>query len=72
MPQDPDTALNPVFTIGDQIVETMLAHKVARRRDVHERMLDLLMARDDTIFVTGSQMADWFRDQDPDGKRMVE
>ena len=44
VPQDPDTALNPVFTIGDQIVETMLAHKVARRRNVHERMLDLLDA----------------------------
>ena len=44
VPQDPDTALNPVFTIGDQIVETMLAHKVSRRRNVHERMLDLLDA----------------------------
>ncbi len=44
VPQDPDTALNPVFTIGDQIVETMLAHKVATRRDVHARMLDLLDA----------------------------
>jgi peptide/nickel transport system ATP-binding protein len=44
VPQDPDTALNPVFTIGDQIVETMLAHKVATRRDVHARMLELLDA----------------------------
>ena len=44
VPQDPDTALDPVFTIGDQIVETMLAHKVATRRDVHARMLELLDA----------------------------
>ena len=36
------------------------------------RTLDMLMARDDTIFVTGNRIADWFRDQDPDGKRMVE
>ena len=25
-----------------------------------EKMLDLLMQRDDTVFMTGSQIADWF------------
>lgn len=28
------------------------------------QMLDLLMARDDTVFMTGSQIADWFTDAD--------
>lgn len=30
-----------------------------------EKMLDLLMARDDTAFMTGSQIADWYAAQDP-------
>lgn len=33
---------------------------VAHRADVLARCLDRLLARDDTIFVTGSQIADWF------------
>lgn len=45
---------------------------VPYRLDMFARTLDMLMARDDTIFVTGNQIADWFSDQDPDGKRMVE
>ena len=47
VPQDPATALNPVFTVGDQIMETLLAHAVATPRDVHRRMLDLL----DTVHI---------------------
>lgn len=30
-----------------------------------EKMLDLLMARDDTVFMTGSQIADWYSANDP-------
>ena len=33
---------------------------VAHRADVLAQCLDLLVARNDTIFVTGSQIADWF------------
>ncbi len=44
MLQDPGTALNPVFTIGDQIIETLLAHGVAPRHGAHGRMLELLDA----------------------------
>ena len=40
--QDPGTALNPVFTIGDQIIETLLAHGVAKRPAARARMLELL------------------------------
>ena len=31
--QEPMTALNPVFTIGDQIAETLLVHGRATRRE---------------------------------------
>jgi peptidoglycan/xylan/chitin deacetylase (PgdA/CDA1 family) len=37
---------------------------VAHRADVLSRCLDLLIERDDTIFVTGSQIADWFVEAD--------
>ena len=30
--QEPMTALNPVFTVGDQIVETLLVHRQVERR----------------------------------------
>ena len=45
---------------------------VPYRLDMFARTLDMLLERDDTIFVTGGRMADWFRDQDPEGKRLVE
>jgi allantoinase len=34
-----------------------------------ERTIDMLMARDDTIFVTGGQIADWYRAQQPEPAR---
>lgn len=42
--QDPGVALNPVFTVGDQIIETLLAHGVVPRPEARARMLDLLDA----------------------------
>ena len=42
--QDPGAALNPVFTVGDQIVETLLAHGLVPRHDARARMLELLDA----------------------------
>ena len=38
------TALNPVFTIGSQIEETLLVHGRATRRDARARALELLEA----------------------------
>ena len=35
------------------------------------RILDMLVARDDAIFMTGGQIADWFKDQDPEGLKAV-
>lgn len=40
--QDPATALNPVFTIGQQITEVMKHHGVASGADLKKRTLDLL------------------------------
>jgi oligopeptide/dipeptide ABC transporter ATP-binding protein len=40
--QDPMTSLNPVFTVGDQIMEGILAHFKLPRSTARERALDLL------------------------------
>ena len=40
--QEPMTSLNPSFTIGDQIIETILRHRGGSRRDARERAIELL------------------------------
>jgi peptide/nickel transport system ATP-binding protein len=40
--QDPMTSLNPVFTVGDQIIEGILAHFKLPRATARERALQLL------------------------------
>jgi peptide/nickel transport system ATP-binding protein len=40
--QEPMTAFDPVFTIGDQIVETILRHEKVGRRAAFERAVQLL------------------------------
>ncbi len=42
--QEPMTALNPVFTVGDQIRETLLVHGRATKRDSHAKAIALLDA----------------------------
>jgi oligopeptide/dipeptide ABC transporter ATP-binding protein len=42
--QEPMTALNPVFTIGDQLRETLLVHQRVTRRDAAARAVELLEA----------------------------
>ena len=42
--QEPMTALNPVFTIGSQIEETLAVHGIARGRAARERAVELLEA----------------------------
>ena len=42
--QEPMTALNPVFTIGNQIEETLQVHGVARGRAARQRAIELLAA----------------------------
>ncbi|MBX9961485.1 MAG: ABC transporter ATP-binding protein [Burkholderiales bacterium] len=40
--QEPMTALNPVFTIGDQIVEAVVQHRVLDRKAAWRRTVELL------------------------------
>jgi peptide/nickel transport system ATP-binding protein len=40
--QEPMTSLNPSFTIGDQIIETILRHRGGSRRGARERAIELL------------------------------
>jgi peptide/nickel transport system ATP-binding protein len=40
--QEPMTSLNPVFTVGEQIAESLRHHRGASRRDAHARAVDLL------------------------------
>ena len=40
--QDPLTSLNPLFTIGEQLVETVLTHLPVERAEARERALSLL------------------------------
>ena len=42
--QEPATALNPVFTIGDQIAETLAVHGIARGPAARRRAIELLDA----------------------------
>ena len=42
--QEPATALNPVFTIGDQIAEALVVHRRTTRREARSRAIDLLQA----------------------------
>ncbi len=40
--QEPMTSLNPSFTIGDQIIETILRHRGGTRRGARDRAVELL------------------------------
>ena len=40
--QEPMTALNPVFTVGDQIAESIVLHQGLSRRDALDRAVELL------------------------------
>lgn len=40
--QEPMTSLNPVFTVGEQIMETIMHHDHVSRRDAQERAIEML------------------------------
>ena len=40
--QEPMTALNPVFTIGKQVMETVLTHNQIKRKEAFQRSVDML------------------------------
>ncbi|WP_232304664.1 ABC transporter ATP-binding protein [Microbacterium sp. XT11] len=44
VPQDPMSNLNPVAKIGTQVAETLLAHGLATRQNVHAKVVEALTA----------------------------
>jgi peptide/nickel transport system ATP-binding protein len=40
--QEPMTSLNPAYTIGDQIAESLVRHRSLSRREAHKRAIELL------------------------------
>lgn len=42
--QEPMTSLNPVFTVGDQIAETVMLHEGLSRKDAWDRATEMLKA----------------------------
>lgn len=40
--QEPMTSLNPVFRVGDQIMETLIRHQCMNKKDAHERAVEML------------------------------
>ena len=40
--QDPMTSLNPVFTIGNQIMEALMIHRGMNRTNAYNKAIDLL------------------------------
>ncbi|MHA7276923.1 dipeptide ABC transporter ATP-binding protein [Arthrobacter sp. HLT1-21] len=44
VPQDPMSNLNPVAKIGTQVAETLLVHGMATRKNVKERVIEVLTA----------------------------
>lgn len=42
--QDPKFSLNPVMTVGEQIAEALVTHEKLGRREVQQRILDMLAA----------------------------
>jgi len=40
--QEPTTSLNPVFTVGDQIIETLILHQQLKKREAQKKAIQLL------------------------------
>jgi hypothetical protein len=60
-------AVEPELARGPRVVSLSFHHHlsgVLHRIGFVEKMLDVLLARRDTVFMTGGQIADWFIEAD--------
>jgi oligopeptide transport system ATP-binding protein len=64
--QDPMTSLNPVFTVGDQLVETILLHRDVNKREARELAIQAL---DDVQIPSPHQRVDDYPHQFSGGMR---
>ena len=53
--QDPMTALNPIFTVGDQIAETIRVHDKISKKESFRRMMELL----EMVGIPGERCTDY-------------
>ena len=53
--QDPMTSLNPVFTVGDQIAESLILHKGMDKKDAFERAREIL----EIVGIPGERATDY-------------
>lgn len=62
-------AIEPELVLGPRVLTISLHHHlngVLHRIVFLEKMLDTLLARNDTVFMTGTEIADWFIDIESD------
>ena len=53
--QDPMTSLNPVLTVGEQIVEVILLHNKISKADAHRRAVDIL----ESVGIPGERFSEY-------------
>jgi peptide/nickel transport system ATP-binding protein len=53
--QDPMTALNPVMTVGDQVVEVICQHSKCSKQEAEQRMVEIL----EKVGIDGSRAGDF-------------
>ncbi len=41
--EEPMTSLNPVFTVGEQIVETLREHEILRKKEAYKKTNELIV-----------------------------
>lgn len=53
--QDPMTALNPIFTVGDQVAESIRVHDKTSKKESYHRMIELL----EMVGIPGERCTDY-------------
>lgn len=64
--QEPMTSLNPVFTVGNQVAETLMRHKKMKKKDAYKKTVELLKL---VGFARAEEMVDEYPHQLSGGMR---